>query len=153
MKFGPTNHRSCARKSAAAFTLAEVLAALLFMAIVIPVAVQGLQIANSAGVVAQRKAAAARIADRMLNELMVTGTWQQNNQHGSVWDDFVEYRWSLEERNWEPGTLRLLTLEVRFEVQGRELALQLNTLADPSAGLTTSTNQTGSATSTGGTSR
>src|SRR2546427_2640107 len=37
------------RKHAGAFTLAEVLAALAFMAIVIPVAVNGLRVANRAG--------------------------------------------------------------------------------------------------------
>ena len=43
MKFA-TRKRSASRNAASAFTLAEVLAALMFMAIVIPVAVQGLQI-------------------------------------------------------------------------------------------------------------
>ena len=46
---------------AAAFTLAEVLAALLFMAIVIPAAVEGLHIASLAGTVAARKGEAAHI--------------------------------------------------------------------------------------------
>src|SRR5882762_4963509 len=56
------HHRRCA-----GFTLAEVLAALLFMAIVIPVAVQGLHIASRAGSVSERKAVGARIAERKLN--------------------------------------------------------------------------------------
>ena len=47
---------------AAAFTLAEVLAALLFMAIVIPAAIEGLHIASLAGTVAARKGEAARVA-------------------------------------------------------------------------------------------
>ena len=46
----------------AAFTFAEVLAALLFMAIVIPVAMQGVQVANRAGVAAQRKTVAIQLA-------------------------------------------------------------------------------------------
>jgi type II secretory pathway pseudopilin PulG len=61
------------KRSASAFTLVEVLAALAFMAIVIPVAVEGLRVANLAGQVGQRRAVAARIADRILNELFVTG--------------------------------------------------------------------------------
>ena len=44
-----------------AFTLAEVLAAMLFLAIVIPAAVEALHVASLAGEVAARKGAAARI--------------------------------------------------------------------------------------------
>src|ERR1700690_495646 len=51
-----------------AFTLAEVLAALLFLAIVIPAVVETLHVASLAGEVAARKGAAARVADRVLNE-------------------------------------------------------------------------------------
>ena len=66
MRFKPiTRPRPAIRRARAAFTLVEVLAALLFMAIVIPVAVDGLRLANLAGQVGQRKAAAARIAERI----------------------------------------------------------------------------------------
>ena len=62
MKFGPTHCRAARDKRRhAGFTLVEVLAALLFMAIVIPVAVEGLRIASLAGQVAQRKSVAARV--------------------------------------------------------------------------------------------
>src|SRR5436190_13357159 len=71
----PTGSRRYSRLAACAtgaFTLAEVLAALAFMAIVIPVAVNGLRVANLAGQVGQRKAVAARIAERVLNEYTTT---------------------------------------------------------------------------------
>src|ERR1019366_4127245 len=60
-------HASRITHHASAFTLAEVLAALLFLAIVIPTAVEALHIASLAGEVAARKGAAARVADRILN--------------------------------------------------------------------------------------
>src|SRR5438128_966804 len=47
-----------------AFTLAEVLASLVFMAILIPVALEGLHIASRAGEVAARKSEAALVAER-----------------------------------------------------------------------------------------
>ena len=59
----------------AGFTLAEVMAALLFLAIVIPTAVEVLHIASLAGEVAARKSEAARIADRILSESVVTTNW------------------------------------------------------------------------------
>src|ERR1035438_10887635 len=68
------------RRSAAGFTLAEVLAALLFMAIVIPAAIEGLHIASRAGTVATRKGEAARVAQRVLAENLVTTNWSQSVQ-------------------------------------------------------------------------
>src|SRR6266513_339917 len=83
-RFQPTATNAPIRRSAlrheAAFTLAEVLAALLFMAIVIPVAVQGLRIASRAGSVAERKSAAARVAEKILNENLVTTNWNRSEQ-------------------------------------------------------------------------
>ena len=51
MRFAPeiTSRGARSRRSAAGFTLAEVMAALVFMAIVIPVALEGLSIATRAG--------------------------------------------------------------------------------------------------------
>ena len=59
----------------AAFTLAEVMAAMLFLAIVVPVAVEALHVSSLAGEVAARKGAAARIADRVLNESLIMTNW------------------------------------------------------------------------------
>ena len=49
MKSG-SNTTSAVSRRQAAFTLVEVLAALTFMAIVVPVAIQGVRVANRAGV-------------------------------------------------------------------------------------------------------
>lgn len=151
MKFGPTNRRCFAAKRArAGFTLAEVLAALVFMAIVIPVAVEGLSVASRAGQVAQRKMVAARIADRMLNDLLVTGQWQASNQSGQMFDGANEYTWRAETLPWELGVLHLLEVEVLYSVRGQLYDVRLSTLVDPSAEQT-STNATTTATMAGGT--
>lgn len=151
MRFGPTNRRCFAAKLPnAGFTLAEVLAALVFMAIVIPVAVQGLRVASQAGQVAERKVVAARIADRMLNELLVTGQWQASNQSGRLFEGVHEYSWRAETQPRELGVLRLLEVEVLYSVQGQLYDVRLSTLVDPSAALT-STNTTTTATTEGAT--
>src|SRR5258708_37139450 len=54
------------------YTLAEVLAALLFMAILIPVTMHGVSVSSRAGVLGQRKATAMRIAERVLDESIIT---------------------------------------------------------------------------------
>jgi type II secretory pathway pseudopilin PulG len=132
MKFKPANRRSPAVKRArAGFTLAEVLAALLFMAIVIPVAVQGLRVASRAGSVSERKALGARLAERKLNELLVTGQWQSAAQKGTVQEGFQSYAWQLQSEPWsEDGTMKLITVHVSVPVQGQDYDVQVSTLVD-----------------------
>src|SRR5262245_44230208 len=84
----------------AAFTLVEVLAALAFMAIVIPVAVQGLRIANLAGQVGQRKAMAAHAAERLLNEIIVTGQYRSASSKGVIQQDAQRYEWNMRTQTW-----------------------------------------------------
>ena len=95
---------NCARNSNKraldGFTLAEVLAALLFMAIVIPVAVQGLLIASRAGEVAQRKGEAARVAERILNENLITTNIVQTTQSGTISEGPLDYKWVLRNEPW-----------------------------------------------------
>ena len=131
MKFRPTNSlRIAASKGRAGFTLAEALAALAFLAIVIPVAVEGLRVASQAGQVANRKAIAARVADRVLNELIVTKQWQQSSS-GTAYEGRQSYPWRLVNEAWQQGNLKLVTLQVTYAVQGQNYDVRLSTLLDP----------------------
>lgn len=123
----------CVKPTRAGFTLAEVLAALAFMAIVIPVAVQGIAVASRAGQVAARKADAARIGDRVLNELEVTGQLLSGVQSGVIEEGTREFRWSMQTQSWLEGNLNQVTVSVAFEVQGQTYDVQLATLIDPNA--------------------
>lgn len=127
MKF-TTRPTSAPPRGVDAFTLAEVLAALVFMAIVIPVAVQGLQIASRAGAVAERKREAARVAERVLNECIVTTNWNQAVQSGTVLEADREYRWTLRTETWTESTMQLLSVEVTFPVQGKDYTVPMSTL-------------------------
>jgi len=130
MKFKPTRRPTRAKISA--FTLAEVLAALAFMAIVIPVAVEGLRVANLAGQVSQRKAVAMRVAERVLNEMVVTGQARGSAQNGTLQEGFQQYRWSIRTEPWPEDAMRLVTVQVVFPVQGRDYDVHLSTLVDNS---------------------
>ena len=130
MTFNPDNPIA-AKARPSGFTLAEVLAALLFLAIVIPVALQGLRVASMAGEVGQRKMIAARIGNKVLNELKVTGQLQSSSQTGVVQDRGVTYRWSVKNQPWTEDTLSQMTaatLTVSFTVQGRNYDVRLSTL-------------------------
>jgi prepilin-type N-terminal cleavage/methylation domain-containing protein len=129
---GQSAGRTARRRGAASgFTLVEVLAALVFMAIVIPAAVQGLQIANRAGVVGLRKTTAVQIAERVLNELVITKQWQSGAPSGVVQDGGMQYRWISKAESWnQQSVLRLLTVQVTFPVQGQEYDVRLSTVVD-----------------------
>ena len=138
MKFAsPTN------KSASAFTLIEVLAAMLFMAIVIPVAVEALHIAALSGEFATRKAEAARVADKVLNENLASTNGFSSLLEGTVVENGHQFRWRVETEPWsQDSAMELMTAEVSFSAGGRECSVRLNTLANPqvnlpSAGATT----------------
>ncbi len=117
-------------KNCAAFTLAEVLAALLFLAIVIPTAVEALHVASLAGEVAARKGAAARVADRILSESLVTTNWTGGNQSGTVTEGILDFKWKLTSAAWPEDAMQLLTAEVTFSAQGKDYSVKLSTLAN-----------------------
>ena len=107
---------------------------MLFLAIVIPTAVEALHISSLAGEVAARKGAAARIADRVLNESLVMTNWTGSGQNGRVAEGAIDYRWTLSVQDWpQQGQgqsqvsqlnslirMDMLTAEVFFQAQGRD---------------------------------
>jgi type II secretory pathway pseudopilin PulG len=143
-----------------AFTLAEVLAALLFMAIVIPVAMQGLRIASVAGEVAARKSQAARVAERLLTESLLLSNAVLSTVSGTVVEDTREFRYEIEAEPWtqyltnqpwmaaqplrgmmttqpQPNAtalsevqMNLLTVQVFYTARGQEYSVELSTLVD-----------------------
>ena len=136
MRFGvgPTSGtKRPADRAQAGFTLAEVLAALLFMAIVIPVAVQGLRVASLAGTVADRKVQATRVAQRLLDESLITTNWNKSVQAGTVLEGDRRYRWTLRSDTWnQDGRVyapRLVSLDVTYTVQNRDYSVRLCTLS------------------------
>ncbi len=130
MTFNPDNP-AAAKRRLSGFTLAEVLAALLLMAIVMPAALQGLRVAGMAGEVGQRKMIAARIGNKVLNELKVTGQLRNTSQSGVVQDHGLSYRWTVKNQAWTEDTLSQMTVAtvtISFPVQGRNYDVRLSTL-------------------------
>jgi type II secretory pathway pseudopilin PulG len=138
-----------ARKRASAFTLVEVLAALAFLGILMPVVISALLVSNRAAVTAERRGIAAQLAENELNELLLADAWKSAASQGNFGTDWPGYRWQLEKNtgNSGTGTMTELTLDVFFLVQGREQSVELSTLVDSSA--TTSTSGTSGTTGTG----
>ncbi len=121
-------------RSCRAFTLAEVLAALVFMAILIPVAMEGLSIASRVGETGARKAEAALVAERVLAENIVLTNWSQAVQTGISRQGRVDYQWTIRSDPWtvdlNQSAMRQVTVEVAFKVQGTDQKVRLSTLVD-----------------------
>ena len=128
MRSARKNQAAFANRARRGFTLAEVLAALAFMAIVIPVAMEGIQVASRSGQIAVRKTVAMRIAERMLNESVLTSQTKLPSQTGSVQDHGLTYRWSIQTQTWPEDAMRIVTATVRFPVQGEDCLVTLSTL-------------------------
>lgn len=134
MKFAARTSKPGRR--AAAFTLAEVLAALMFMAIVIPAAVEGLHIASLAGTVAERKGEAARVVERLIAESLITTNLNQSVQSGVLTEGRRQFSWTLRNDPWNQdpnqNVMRQLSVEVIFTAQNRDYAVRMTTLVDSS---------------------
>jgi hypothetical protein len=104
------------------------------MGIVVPVAIQGMHIASRAGEVAARKGEAARIAQRVLNENVVTTNWNQSSQSGTVLEGLRRYRWNLHSDTWtqdpNQSVILQLSVEVFYVAQNSEYSLRMSTLVD-----------------------
>lgn len=125
-----TRNRWRIASARAGFTLVEVLAAMLFLAIVIPVAVAGLRTAGLAGEVSTRKAAACRIAERVLNESIVTGQTQKSALSGTVHEGALDFRWTMNIESAGLEEMKLATVDVTFPAQGKDYDVQLSTLVN-----------------------
>lgn len=132
----------------------------MFMALVIPVAVQALRIASLAGEVGQRKNEAVRVAERLLNESLAMTNYNQGVQSGMVKEGTRQFRWTMRSEMWgQAGTnvvraassgagqlaasqpqvsqflasqlaLNLLTIEVKYSVQEQDYSVRLSTLVN-----------------------
>jgi type II secretory pathway pseudopilin PulG len=146
----PARHRLLRRVRA--FTLAEVLAALLFMAIIIPVAMQGVSTASRAGNLGQRKVTAMRIAERVLEEQFITNQVTGTAPYGTVIEGSLSYPWTLRTDPWTAAdtssSLLVVTVRVEFELQGHTYDVALSTLYDPAASSSGSSSSTGTSPAT-----
>jgi hypothetical protein len=103
---------------------------MLFLALVIPAAVEALHVAGLAGEVAVRKSEAARVADRVLNESLVSTNWTAGAQNGTIDEGNLEFQWSVKSQNWPQDAMQLLTAEVTFTAQNKPYTVTLCTLAN-----------------------
>ena len=111
-----------------AFTLVEVLAALAFTAIVLPVAMKGISLATTAASEARRRSEATVLAQNMIAELTTAGVPQFSETSGDFTPDNPEYRWTAEFSDWQEANLKQLQVQVIWKTRGSERSVALTTL-------------------------
>jgi hypothetical protein len=116
------------RRSRGGFTFAEILAAMLFLALVIPTAMQAIRISSDAGTMASRRSVATRLGDALLTELAITDEWRTGTQSGQFDPPYQDYRWQIRSENWTELGMLQLSLEVVFRVREVDARVVLTTL-------------------------
>jgi len=106
------------------------------MIIVIPVALEGMSVISRTAVLGQRKVAAMRVAERVLNEqlaLVGQGETVQNSANGVETDGDTSYPWTLQSESWPEDSMTQLTVRVTFTLRGISYEMKASTLYDPNA--------------------
>ena len=125
-------------KKNGAFTFVEILAALVFLAILVPAVLEGITLASRASVIAERSALATELAQNKLGELTLNDAWATGETQGDFGEDWPGMRWEATQSTWEMDAMSVLTLEVFFQVQGQEKSVSLSTLVNPNTTTSTS---------------
>ena len=112
------------------FSLIEIMATLVLIAIVIPVTMQGFSVANSLATISRQRSEAAALAESKLSELAATGLYQAGVLAGDFSPDHPEYKWTAEVVSFDSSTLQQLTVHVTWTARGTQQEFRTATLVD-----------------------
>jgi prepilin-type N-terminal cleavage/methylation domain-containing protein len=145
------------------FTFIEVLATIMMLAIVMPVAMKAVSLSTDTARNARARTEAAGLAEAKLAELIATGEWQSGVLSGDFGTDWPQYRWNAEVGTWTPpayndngsdpgNTVSEIDLQVFWRTSGGvDRSVTLSTLVYQS-NPNNSTSTGSSSTTTGGSS-
>ena len=126
------------RKRAAGFTLVEALAALMLMAIVLPVALRVIATSTKMASLSERQAQATELADARLSEIVLTQAWEDGDAAGlfdeNYGDDVEGYEWVLFVDDWHQAEFKQLTLHVVWQTPRGERIIRLSTVVSSEGG-------------------
>jgi general secretion pathway protein I len=118
-----------ARHNLRGFTLIEVLAAMVLMAIVLPVTMQALSVSLAAASSARHTTEASGLAQEKLNELISTDQLNANPS-GDFGTDHPGYRWEISSTDRDYN-LTEVSIHVSWLERGQQKSLSLSTLVQP----------------------
>jgi len=122
------NKRIAPKAGRVGFTLLEILATFVLVALILPVAMKGLGLTVRLADRSTQKVEASFLAERQLTELVVTEAYLNGSLSGDFGEVWPEYRWEAEVRDWSDTTLKEINFHVFWEDALREQVLTLTTL-------------------------
>ena len=126
--------RSCDRPGPAlrgGFTFIELLATVVLIAVIMPVAMRSITLCTRLGGDSRRRIEAASLARTKLTELVVSGDWATGAKNGGFGNDWPGYRWEADVSNWTDSTVRQLDVTVHWQSRGNEREVVFSTLIYP----------------------
>lgn len=136
MEAGAKNIAALRRRSG--FTLIEVLAALILLGIVLPVAMRGVSLSLAAASTAKHLSEAGQLADQKLNEVVLTGDWAQSGLSGDFSPDHPDYQWVVQSQQRDYG-LNEVQVRVTWVQRGQQRDFTINTLVYDTSNTTSGT--------------
>jgi general secretion pathway protein I len=95
------------------FTLVEVLATFVLIAIILPVVMEGLSLSMKLSAKSKRQVEAGALAETKLAEFLLSGDYDEGDQSGEFDDKEINYKWSLAVEDWEvEDSMQELTVTV-----------------------------------------
>jgi prepilin-type N-terminal cleavage/methylation domain-containing protein len=120
-------------KSRRAFTLVEVLATLMLMAIVLPSVMKGITLATAAADMARHRTEAAGLAQSELAQILASQSWTNGEQTGNFAPDWPDYSWATTVSTWAGDStgagLQEIDLKVTWAYRSRQESVTLSALA------------------------
>jgi len=113
------------------FTFIELLATVVLIAVIMPVAMRCIALCTRLGGNARRQIEAVSLANTQLTELITSGDWETGEKRGDFGSDWPQYEWQADVTNWTESMVRQLDVTVSWQSQGREHTVTLSTLVYP----------------------
>jgi prepilin-type N-terminal cleavage/methylation domain-containing protein len=113
------------------FTFIELLATIVLIGIIMPVAMRSIGLCTRLGGHSRRQIEAATLARTKLTELTVSQDWKTSEKSGDFGSDWPGYRWTATVSNWTDSVVSQLDLTVTWQSQGQERSLTFSTLVYP----------------------
>jgi prepilin-type N-terminal cleavage/methylation domain-containing protein len=113
------------------FTFIELLATVVLIGIIMPVAMRSIGLCTRLGGHSRRQIEAASLARTKLTELTSSQGWKTGGKRGDFGSDWPGYQWTAAVSNWTDSVVSQLDLTVTWQSQGQQRSLTLSTLVYP----------------------
>lgn len=113
------------------FTFIELLATVVLLGIIMPVAMRSIGLCTRLGGQSRRQIEAASLACTKLTELTSSQDWETGEKSGDFGSEWPGYRWTAVVSNWTDSAVSQFDLTVVWQSQGQQRSVTLSTLVYP----------------------